>query len=146
MDIILYRCNNHRNRIDKTVGDGFTISGTMKNSLDVDNISVDIAGYNPMEFDYNYCYIPDLARYYFIGTPVILPNEVITLPLECDVLMSFKTAIEAVIGTVVKERGANEYYSGYDTQHDTRPHTEKHLFENNFNEDGNIIMVTLRGV
>lgn len=146
MTLTLYRCNNHRNRIDKTLENGLDLTGTMKNSLDVDTISVDVAGYEPVSFDYNYCYIPELKRYYFIGTPIVLPNGVITLPLECDVLMSFKSSIENIIGTVGTEQGANPYFSGYDTAHDVRPNTEKYEFENNFNEDGNIIMVTLRGV
>lgn len=145
MTLTLYNCTDHKNRIDKTLGAGVEVQGNMKNALDVDNISIDLQ--TPIEnFNYNYCYVSELKRYYFIGTPVILPNGIITLPLECDVLMSFKSAVETIIGTVNKEQGASPYYSGYDTAHDVRPHTEKFDFVDNFNHDGNIIMVTLRGV
>jgi len=145
MTLKLYKCVNHRNRIDKTLSNELTVNGNMKNALDVDNISIDLQ--TPIEtFNYNYAYVEELKRYYFVGTPVILPNGIITLPLECDVLMSFKSAVESIIGTVGKVQNGNKYYSGYNTAHDVRPNTEKFEFENNFNENGNIIMVTLRGV
>jgi len=144
MDIILYNCSNKRNRIDKTVENGLTVTGTMRGALNYDVVNVQLE-HNVAGWNYNYCYIPDLKRYYFIGTPVILPNGVITIPLTCDVLMSFKTAIESIVGTVGRQENPNKYYSGYDTNHDVRPTVEKYEFENNFNTDGNIIMVTIRG-
>jgi len=145
MTLVLYSVSDKRNRIDKTLENGYTVSGNMKNALDVDNISINLQ--TEIEtFTYNYCYIEELKRYYFIGTPEILPNGIITLPLKCDVLMSYKTAIENITGTIVKKDNANKFLSTYDKINDVRPTTQKIEFENNFNVDGNIIMVTIRGV
>ena len=144
MTITLYNCTDSANRIDKTVGEGLTVTGVMKNSLDIYNISVDIQ--TPVEtFKYNYCYVQELARYYFIQTPVIAPNGIMTLPLVCDVLMSFKSTIENIVGTIGKRSNPQKYNSAFSANFDTRPGVERYDFTNNFDEDGNIIMVTIRG-
>lgn len=144
MTLTLYNISASRNRIDKPLGDGVTINGIMKNALDVDNIRVDLE--QPVKnFNYNYCYIPELKRYYFIGTPVVLPNNVVTLPLECDVLMSFKNTIDNIVGTVTKGADPDKYNSDFQAPVDVRPVTEKQIFTNGFNTEGYIIMVTIRG-
>lgn len=144
MTITLYNCTDSTNRIDKTVGEGLTVTGVMKNALDIDNISMDIQ--TPVEtFKYNYCYVQELKRYYFIQTPVIAPNGIMTLPLVCDVLMSFKSTIENIVGTIGKRSNPQKYNSAFSANFDTRPGVERYNFTNDFNETGNIIMVTIRG-
>lgn len=144
MTITLYNCTDSANRIDKTVTNGLTVTGVMKNALDIDNISVDIQ--TPVEtFNYNYCYVQELKRYYFIQTPVVSPNGIMTLPLVCDVLMSFKSAIENIVGTIGRRTNPQKYNSAFSANFDTRPGVERYNFTNNFDEDGNIIMVTIRG-
>lgn len=41
-------------------------------------------------YDFNYCYIPVLKRYYFISNPILITPELVRLELAEDVLMSFK--------------------------------------------------------
>lgn len=41
----------------------------------------------------NYCYIPDLKRYYYIDKIELMSNGIYKLYLIVDVLMSFKTEI-----------------------------------------------------
>lgn len=144
MTITLYNCTDSANRIDKTVANGLTVTGVMKNALDIDNISVDIQ--TPVEtFNYNYCYVQELKRYYFIQTPVVSPNGIMTLPLVCDVLMSFKSTIENIVGTIGRRTNPQKYNSAFSANFDTRPGVERYNFTNNFDETGNIIMVTIRG-
>lgn len=144
MTITLYNCTDSANRIDKTVASGLTVTGVMKNALDIDNISVDIQ--TPVEtFNYNYCYVQELKRYYFIQTPVVSPNGIMTLPLVCDVLMSFKSTIENIVGTIGRRTNPQKYNSAFSANFDTRPGVERYNFTNNFDETGNIIMVTIRG-
>lgn len=47
-------------------------------------------------FDYNYLYIPDLNRYYFIENISASTNNVYTLSCSVDVLMSFRDEILAL--------------------------------------------------
>lgn len=144
MTLTLYTCNDSANRIDKSPENGSDVVGVMKNALDIDNISVDVQ-MDAETFKYNYCYVKELKRYYFIQTPVVYPHGIITLPLVCDVLMSFKDTIEQIVGTIGRRSNPDKYNSGFNAPYDTRPGVERKDFENNFNEDGNIIMVTIRG-
>lgn len=41
-------------------------------------------------YDFNYCYIPVLKRYYFITNPILITSELVRLELAEDVLMTFK--------------------------------------------------------
>lgn len=41
----------------------------------------------------NYCYIPELSRYYFINEPMLINHGSIIIPMVVDVLMSFKESI-----------------------------------------------------
>lgn len=43
---------------------------------------------------YNYCYVPDFNRYYFIDDITITRNGVYNITLRCDVLMTYATSIK----------------------------------------------------
>lgn len=58
--------------------------------------------------DYNYCYIPTFGRYYYIGKPKIETGTLVTLPMQVDVLESFKTGILASKAVVERQEHANK--------------------------------------
>lgn len=41
----------------------------------------------------NYAYVPELARYYFVGDSTLESGNTMIIPCECDVLMSFRSDI-----------------------------------------------------
>lgn len=43
--------------------------------------------------NYNYCYIPEFHRYYYINKPTVYTNELQEYNFDVDVLMSFKSDI-----------------------------------------------------
>lgn len=137
-------CNDSSNRIDKTVEFTETVTGNMKGALNVDALQMFIQ-YDIMQFNFNYCYVEELHRYYFIGTPVVLPNGMITLPLECDVLMSFKPVIDEITGTLKNSAKPEPYNNSFSKPFDVRPTVKRVQFNDAFNADGNIIMITIRG-
>lgn len=57
---------------------------------------------------YNYCYIVEWHRYYFITDRVIGPNKLMSLSLELDPLMSFKDMIKASKARVTSYQGSQE--------------------------------------
>lgn len=57
--------------------------------------------------DYNYAYIPDFGRYYFVEEWTYTPPKW-TLSLKCDVLASFKPAIGAASLYVLRASAAND--------------------------------------
>lgn len=58
---------------------------------------------------YNYAYIPDFGRYYFVGDPVY-DNARIEYPCRCDVLASFKTEIGSSSHYVLRSASESNGY------------------------------------
>lgn len=57
--------------------------------------------------NYNYCYIQDFSRFYFVADKVFLTNNIIEYHLECDVLASFRQQIGSASEYVL--RSASTY-------------------------------------
>lgn len=92
MEIIFYSLTDDRRKLNKTLLNGVSVQNvTLKNN---DNklsklsivLNTDITGKN-------YCYIPELQKYYFIDNVSIISNTLKRYDLNIDVLMSYKTAI-----------------------------------------------------
>lgn len=67
--------------------------------------------------DFNYAYIPDFNRYYFIENIEVTPNKIYNISLRCDVLESFKNDILESSGFVNQQTTPNKYYnSDYQTE------------------------------
>lgn len=67
--------------------------------------------------DFNYAYIPDFNRYYFVESIEVTPNKIYNISLRCDVLESFKNDILKSSGFVNQQTNPNKYYnSDYKTE------------------------------
>lgn len=92
MTIDFYKVNDVKNKINKTLGVPYTISNVFFKSGNVDvvnpflRLSRDIT-------QYNYCFIRELNRFYFIDDVVIENNGIKNYKLTIDVLMSYKNEI-----------------------------------------------------
>ena len=63
---------------------------------------------------YNYCYIPDFGRFYYVTKQLIKTGSLTEIHLQCDVLQSWKTQIlsnEAVIERSADNDNVNMYFS-----------------------------------
>ena len=121
MQIILYKNSSEPNTINKTITNPLTLSGALREESSIYNPKFRICS-NSNLAQYNYCYIPEFARYYFISEIVIERNGVWNISAKCDVLESFKNnilGIECVIER--QENDFNLYFSDpewkvYETQ------------------------------
>lgn len=67
--------------------------------------------------DFNYAYIPDFNRYYFVENIEVMQNKIYNISLRCDVLESFKNDILESSGFVNQQTTTNKYYnSDYQTE------------------------------
>lgn len=64
---------------------------------------------------FNYCYIEDFNRYYYIDSVQIFPNNLYSIRLKVDVLMSFKNSIYGSPGILVRKKENSSYYGQPDT-------------------------------
>lgn len=98
-------------------------------------------------FNYNYCFVRELNRYYFITGYTVIDNTQIELRLRIDVLKTYEDAIMASTGTVIERSDANKFISLRRQVFDARPNIEHLDFpqQDLFDSNGHIIMVTLNG-
>lgn len=145
VNAILYQYSGKNNVINKTLENPQNVTGLMIEPFDVMHPKIKFRCAPP--FIYNYIFISQLNRYYFISNTEILNANTVLLTLTIDVLKTYENSILAASGTIVSRETANKYISTRENIHDIRPNFEKINFSVNepFNENGNIIMVTIKG-
>lgn len=89
-----YKSTAEKNRMDKSayLTEIIQSTGTLRRAASIISPEFEFI-YNKVP-DFNYVYIPNFNRYYFIDNIVSLRNNVWTLSLSVDVLMSFKEQIK----------------------------------------------------
>ena len=93
LNMVLYKNSAEHNRVDKT--DYLTqigmLQGTFREPFTQTGGSIIIQLDNPPTF--NYVYIQEFDRYYFVDDFTVLNHELYEISLTVDVIMSFKNAI-----------------------------------------------------
>lgn len=113
IDVKFYHTNSPNNKIGKTLNDENIMSCAFKGNCDILNPVVVVK--NDNFFDYNYCYIEQFKRYYFIDDIEILPNDVYKLTLKVDVLDSYKDSILKNYVHVTRKENSNLYGANINT-------------------------------
>lgn len=103
--IVLGKNTSPTHQINKSVTSVATLTGTFRDSVDLINPTVRIEHANPTDFDY--VYISDFKRYYFVEDITIVRKGIMDVTLSCDVLESHKTGILA--NTAIIDKQANKY-------------------------------------
>ena len=67
MTIKLYKCVSDPKTVTKILNDDLNITGIAKDPVNVVNPIIEIEGDNDTLAGYNYAYIQDYARYYFVS-------------------------------------------------------------------------------
>lgn len=99
LTVTLYKSASPVEKIGKTLTAGGSYSCTLKATTSVLNPSIVIRTTDPV-YEYNYLYIQEFGRYYFINDIKSLNNNVWEIEAHVDVLETYKTSIlanEAVI-------------------------------------------------
>lgn len=91
MNITFYKTKSETNKINKTLSDALTITGSIKDNTNIVSPTIKVQ-YNANLLTSNYCYIPVFNRYYFVNS-VEIDGDILVIALSCDVLMSFKNDI-----------------------------------------------------
>lgn len=86
MIVKIYHNKSNNNVINKKIEEIQEITFNFKNDSDITNPILILQTYKTG----NYCYIPDLKRYYYINNIELMNGGFYKLYLEIDVLMSYK--------------------------------------------------------
>lgn len=108
-----YKLNCQRNIVNKTIGMTTaynlvivsTLYGDFKNAVALKNPIIDI-DITTTSYDFNYVYIVELNRYYFVEKIDLVFNNVVRLSLVEDVLMSHATLIKSQNAYVTRYENA----------------------------------------
>lgn len=143
--INFYSYNGHPNTINKQLGEFTAIEGDLRQTFDVLRPTVTLRKQPRPTF--NYCYIPDLGRYYFVDRVSFEGNNAYELSLLVDVLQTYKDEIKNATGNITRRDNPDKYVSNRNTVYSRVPHFVKAEFSNKglLNDSGNMVMVTIKG-
>lgn len=141
-DILFYNFNGRRNQLRKDFGQSHVLHCTFNLEYNLINPTLKIA--TTENFDYNYCYIPELRRYYFIDRKILRRNAFYELYLTLDVLQTYQQSILQMTGKVTYTNdNSASYYADTNIPVTVIPTIVRYEFENKFNKDGvNVLLAT----
>lgn len=144
MEIVLYKNKSEKNKIGKTLTDSQTITGTLREQTSITKPYFTIAHDDPTDF--NYCYIPEFGRYYFVDDVIVIRTGLLGIYLSVDVLESFKNEILSQNVIVNKSQSdANFYLPDENLKVNVKTKTDIINFSNGFLENGEFILITAGG-
>lgn len=145
MEITLYTNNSEKNKLEKSLSGDLKLTGKLREESSIVNPSVLIQTENPSS--YNYAYIPEFNRYYFITDAISVRTDIWRISLHCDVLMSFKDELKAtsVILSDTESTGATNYITGEQWKTNVKNATEIINFSKGLNTNGEFILITAGG-
>ncbi len=111
MNITLYQNKSDPRVVSKDITSATSLSytGTARDVFDVMGGDITIA--TPTDIShFNYCYIQEVGRYYYITDIKILRDGVWALSLKIDVLMTYAAGIRSLTGTVDRNTNIGNGY------------------------------------
>lgn len=145
MDITLSVTHSEKNKLEKVLTDSQVFTGTLRGITSVISPEIDLEVENPTGF--NYAYIPDFGRYYFINDMVSIRSGLWKISMRVDVLMSFKSDILNSRGIIVDTESVNaDVYQEHDSWNTkVKNKTDIIPFSNGLLESGEYILITAGG-
>lgn len=150
MQINLFTCTAERNRVNKNeyISNRFVLEGTLREATSAMNVEILIEKTNPLAYNYNYMYIEEFKRYYYINDIKSYRNKLWIISATVDVLMSFSSDIlssGAIIDKAENENLSNLYLDDGSFVMDSRKYNEIKEFPNGLNENGSYILICAGG-
>ena len=105
--IVLMKCSSENDVLGKAWTDAVKVEGKLMFSQDLTSPVFTVEG---AYYNYNYAYVPEFERYYFINKPKIESGNIVTLPMNVDVLESFKDDIEDRYGILDRQEFSYNSY------------------------------------
>lgn len=146
MEIVLYVTGNEPNALDKVLQNSYELQGSLRSESSVINPTFVIQANNITQ--YNYCFIPDFNRYYFITDIVSIRTNLWRVSCRVDVLMSFKAQILNLDVTISDATAPDieTYKNGEQWQSLVKTKTDVINFPNGLLDNGEYILITSGGV
>ena len=146
MIIKLYKNISDDNVINKTLQSEITLAdASIRGEVDILEPKIRIVSENNLAL-YNYCYLPDYQRYYFITYPKEVRTNVYDLEMKVDVLETYKAQLLQLEGVIGRQENIYNLYLNDDkwcVYADRQVLTRQ--FPSGFSETGYYYLTTLGG-
>ena len=144
--ISLFKTASENNRVVKVLTDEKQLSGELRNQTSVLNPNIRIESADNIS-TYNYAYILEFGRYYYITDIVSVRTNCWVVSLRCDVLMSYKDEIQSmnVILNNTQETGLSNYLASPNWVNLVKTKTDIKVFPSGLSEQGEFILITAGG-
>lgn len=145
MKISFYANNSEKNKLNKVLTELSTLEGNLRDGSSIIDPIVTIAATNP--YTYNYAYIPEFGRYYFITDIISVRTGIWQIKMHVDVLMSFKEKLNSakIVLSDSTSEGAVNYVSGDQWFTNVKNTTNIIEFPKMLNDEGEFILITAGG-
>lgn len=144
MEITLINTSSENNRITKSMYNLLTIVGSCRDASEIESPSIMFESNNML--NYNYAWIPDFGRYYFVSNWRVVRNNIITADFSVDVLMSFKDSILKLNGILSQSENMGSMYLSSPVFNSlVKDSTDVLNFQNGLLENGEFILITAGG-
>ena len=144
MQIKVYKNLSEVNTIGKTLTEESVRTGTLKDGCSVLSPSVVLTGENLS--GYNYAYIPEFSRYYFIKEITSVKSGLWEISMRVDVLETYQTQIKAQKAVVERQE---QNYNLYLNDPEWKVYTNKQVltrqFPSGFLDSGNYFLTVVGG-
>lgn len=101
MIVTLYSSNEEVKSFPKSLSNGVDLAGNLRDECDIIDPVISIVGMKPND-TFNYCYIPEFSRYYFITGKKVITTNVVEISLHEDVLQTWSQYILQQEGVVLR--------------------------------------------
>ena len=147
MILTLYTTGSERHALRKELTNGVELSGSLRHPSNVVSPEILIEIGNPSSF--NYMYIPDFGRYYYIDEMESVRTGLWRISATVDVLMSFQTEIlnlDVIVSDLsVGESQASTYMEGAQWKSTVKTKTDVIQFPAGLLDTGEYILITSGG-
>lgn len=150
MNITLYKTKSANNVINKKLVSEKNLGNSciLADNTSVTSPTLIIGGIKSLDSisDYNYAYIPQCNRYYYINDIIALSGGRVKLVLAVDVLKSYATDILASTQLVTRQKNKGKMYlADADWTVDGRTYLRSHYFnEDHFSpQNDSFVLITV---
>lgn len=150
MEINLFTCTAPNEVVDKSsyISNRFLLEGSFRQSSSVIDPVIIIEKTNPAIFHYNYMYIPQFARYYYINNIETIRTNLWQISAHVDVLYTWRADLQnmqCVIDKTADYSSANLYMDDGSFILDARRYNQLFPFSTGLSNDGEFILICAGG-